>query len=428
LISCLLVDVLPYAEAVSASSTSEPGKAAPHAVEALRQAGIKELPKKVLSDVQSAQSVNEPLESGRLTRAETSTTTTAVIEQRAPVTSISSVPLVSAVIETPSKAKKSVSFADDTKNEHVSDSNTCATNGAQTQPQGPWATPAKPDNSPNSQRSDITLYDEEEDTPFEAVIPEHESPEDAALRRQMIDYNMGEVGAIVAELDLDEDDTPYSDDESELNDYDNSSAEEDEDKFGRTKRRVLNDDYLAEMQGLEQRLKNIGPDAATGTSSVKSGLEEEQHAGNAMGLQSGPQKSTPVTKRGIHFANDLDLPKAPDTGLSQKLPKALPSATIPEFIPVSRKPIHAPTVVERPPSATAKPSTIREPDELDPALVHQEVSTAYHRMRNHMIQRQGGFMHIDDEDEKGEVPLIEAEGGPKRVSRFKAARLGKLGN
>lgn len=428
MIPCLLVDVLPYAEAVSASSTSEPGKAAPHVVEALRKAGIKELPEKVLSDVQSTQSVNEPLVSGRLTRAETSTTTTAVIEQTAPFTTISSVPLVSAVVETPSKAKKSVSFADDTKNEHVSDPNTCATNGAQTRLQGPWATPAKSDNSPNSQRSNITFYDEEEDTPFEAVIPENESPGDAALRRQMIDYNMGEVGAIVAELDFDEDDTPYSDDESELNDNESSSAEEDEDKFGRTKRRVLSDEYLAEMQRLEQRMKNIGPDVATGILSARSGLGEEQHAGNDMGLQNGPEKSTPFTKRGVHFANDLDILKAPDTGLSKNLPKPLPSATTPESIPVSRKPIHAPTVVERPPSAIAKPSTIREPDELDPALVHQEVSTAYHRMRNHMIQRQGGFMNIDDEDEKGEVPLIEAEGGQKRVSRFKAARLGKLGN
>lgn len=428
MIPSLLVDVLPYTEAVSASSTSEPGKVASDVVEALRQASTKELPEKVLSDVQSTQSVNEPLESGRLTRAETSTTTTAVIERTAPVTSISSVPLVSAVVETPSKAKKSVSFADDKKKEHVSDPNTCATNGAQTQPQGPWATSAKPDNSPNSQRSNITLYDEEEDTPFEAVIPENESPEDATLRRQMVDYNMGEVGAIVAELDLDEDDTPYSDGENELNDYDDCSAEEDEDSFGRTKRRVLSDEYLAEMQRLEQRLKNIGPDAATGNLSAKSGLREEQHTGYSMGLHSGPKKSTPITKRGVHFATDIDIPNTPDTELSKKLPKILPSATTPEFIPVSRKPIHAPTVVERPPSATVKSSTIRDPDEFDPALVHQEVSTVYHRMRNHMIQRQGGFMNIDDEDEKGEVPLIEAQGGQKRVSRFKAARLGKLGN
>ena len=76
---------------------------------------------------------------------------------------------------------------------------------------------------------------------FNPIIPVDESPEDAALRRQMLQYNMGEVGAVVAELDLDEGGISYSDDDE--NDYadDNSSVEEDEDQFGRTKRRVLSD-------------------------------------------------------------------------------------------------------------------------------------------------------------------------------------------
>lgn len=394
-------------------------------MEALRKAGITELLEKGVPDVQSTGAADEPLKPGKLIKSTTPIPTTAGVDRTATVASISSVPLVSDVVAEPSRSRKSVSFAEDTKKGHAPNLKPSATNETQSQAQAlePSADPAKPEKGLDSEKYNSTSYDGDGDTSFEAVVPENESPEDAALRRQMIAYNMGEVGAIVAELDLDEDDTPYSDDESEPNDYDDSSTEGDEDKFGRTKRRVLSDEYLAEMQRLEQRLKNIGPGAAAGTLAAVSGLGKEQRDGNGMSPQSAHEKSTPATKKGVRFANNLDIQEAPVEGQLDKFPVA---ATTQE--PISRKVIHAPRVVERPPSATANPSTIREPDELDPVLVHQEVSMAYHRMRNRMIQRQGGFTNGDDEDENGVVPLTEAEGGPKKVSRFKAARLGKLGS
>ncbi len=419
-INFLRLVIRPYAKLIPASSTSEPGKTAPQVVEALRKAGIKELPDTGVADVQSTEAAGKVLQSGRLNESDSPTPNTAVVEHTAPVASNSSVPLISDVVEEPSKSKKNVSFAEDTKEEHAPNLKNGATSEAQSQAHvsGPTADFANRDKVPDSQRPNITSYDKEEDTAFEAVVPENESPGDAVLRRQMIDYNMGQVGAIVAELDLDEDDIPYSDDGGELNGYDNSSAEDDEDTFGRTKRRVLSDEYLAEMQRLEQRLKNIGPGP---------GAVDLAAMGKGMGPQSAPQESTPATKKAVRFANDLDVQEAPITGQSD-LPVAPPSATTPVSLDVPRQIIHAPTVVERPPSATTNPSTIREPDEFDAALVQQEVSTVYHRMRNRMIQRQGGFTNGDDEDEKGEVPLTEAEGGPKKVSRFKAARLNKLRN
>jgi unconventional prefoldin RPB5 interactor 1 len=79
----------------------------------------------------------------------------------------------------------------------------------------------------------------------------------------------------------------------------------------------------------------------------------------------------------------------------------------------------APTIVER---DVPLDTSVPEPDELDPQLLHQEVATEYHRMRNRMIQRQGGFMK---EDESEVVPFSEEEGGPKKMSRFKAARLAR---
>ena len=79
----------------------------------------------------------------------------------------------------------------------------------------------------------------------------------------------------------------------------------------------------------------------------------------------------------------------------------------------------APLVVERDIPSDSVPV---EPDELDPHLLHQEVATEYHKMRNTMIQRQGGFTK---EEESEIVPFTEEEGGPKKMSRFKAARLAR---
>ena len=81
--------------------------------------------------------------------------------------------------------------------------------------------------------------------------------------------------------------------------------------------------------------------------------------------------------------------------------------------------IVAPSIVERDVPVSKE---VPEPDELDPHLLNQEVATEYHKMRNRMIQRQGGFMK---EYESEIVPFSEEEGGPKKLSRFKAARLAR---
>lgn len=75
------------------------------------------------------------------------------------------------------------------------------------------------------------------------------------------------------------------------------------------------------------------------------------------------------------------------------------------------------TVVERDAS-----SEVKEPDEFDAALLHQEAAVEYHRMRNRMILKEGGF--AKEKEEAIEYPDEEEESG-KRVSRFKAARLAR---
>lgn len=68
------------------------------------------------------------------------------------------------------------------------------------------------------------------------------------------------------------------------------------------------------------------------------------------------------------------------------------------------------------------PSEVKEPDEFDAALLHQEAAVEYNRMRNRMIQKEGGF--VKDREAPIEYPEDVDESG-KRLSRFKAARLAR---
>ncbi|KAI1454710.1 Prefoldin subunit-domain-containing protein [Annulohypoxylon moriforme] len=77
----------------------------------------------------------------------------------------------------------------------------------------------------------------------------------------------------------------------------------------------------------------------------------------------------------------------------------------------------AKSVLEHEPS-----SEVKEPDEFDANLLHNQATEEYYKMRNRLVHHNGGFMK---EDESPIQPLDEEEGGPKRVSRFKAARLAK---
>ncbi|KAI1138128.1 Prefoldin subunit-domain-containing protein [Hypoxylon sp. FL0543] len=65
---------------------------------------------------------------------------------------------------------------------------------------------------------------------------------------------------------------------------------------------------------------------------------------------------------------------------------------------------------------------VREPDEFDANLLQKQATEEYYKLHNKLVHRQGGFMK---EDENPIQPLDEEDGGPKRMSRFKAARLAK---
>lgn len=88
------------------------------------------------------------------------------------------------------------------------------------------------------------------------IIPEDEDADDAALRQQMLQYSMGEVGAVVAELELEE---VNSDDDSGFDygedDFDDDFDDGDEeDRYGRSTGPIVTDQYRQRMLELEQKL------------------------------------------------------------------------------------------------------------------------------------------------------------------------------
>ena len=368
-----------------ASSVSEPGLAAPQLLESLHKAGVKDLPSNAEDEGNSVpiQNGTAQAHSDNKRKAESTEPSPSIMKSEAP----GSHKAKASQGKKTSSTRKSVSFAADTKTESLLEHKSKT-------------------KIPTVKRVDPTLSldgPSQDETPHrQPVIPPDESPEDAALRRQMIQYNMSEVNDIVAEMNLDDEtsDASYSDADSEEI-PDDGSLDEDEDNFGRTKQRVLSDEYLAEMRALEQKLnakalQNVGPNPTPDPPSTFAGSHEREGQRPTQPTTNGVQ-NPPAATKGVRFAAELDIQPSPP-----------PSQ--------NTKPIHANTIIERPYSPTPA-------DDLDPALLQQQVKTEYNRMRNRIIQRQGGF--TAPEDDGPEVPLTEEEGGPKKMSRFKAARLGR---
>ena len=490
-------------------------------VEALRKAGVKDLPKTSVSQPPETNSPNNRIEEledgGTLPKANATPQDYNGTERIREDGSKCSDP---AVLDSrmkdnlkPLARKKSVSFAEGTKTEdstisrkrlpHPLFAKQRPTPNAskETLADVTAKTPEGQLNSILHAESDIlanegaSTSDEEIVSP---VIPGKESPEDASLRRQMLQYNMQQVGSVVAEIDLDEQGEgstpPYSSDEDE-EDY-VTSEEEEEDEHGRAKNIVFSEEYVKEMQALEKKLnasaiRNIGPDAKIQALSDNSG-KDGPHPSKA--VNDGEVIPPVVPAKGVRFAESLEVQEAPTPADISNKPGSIPGVTgvngkqsshmpqerkkvsrfksswttgtkavsdpagskvramtesplanrvidrapgieNPPCSP-SRPPSHptgppdcplADMIIERPYTATSdRDAPPKEPDELDPALLEQEARTEYHRLRNRMIYRQGGFLPKEDEDEEDKIPL-DAGGKEqgRKMSRFMAARLAR---
>ncbi|POS87774.1 hypothetical protein EPUL_000377 [Erysiphe pulchra] len=331
--------------------------------------------------------------------------------------------------------KKSVSFTEDTKSDLKQD-----------------------DLASKNQRSKIEDFIRHEEILLtqSLVIPSGESAEDSALRQQMLQYGMLEVGAVVAELQIEDESDRSSNWSETLSDSGEVSSSDQEDEYGRYTGRAVSDELRQRMIELEERL---GKEVMKNLYNKPSDHEIVEEGIGCITIKD--EKCETVTpKKTVRFSENLE------TSYSNKLPviepvrekteghKFAPISDVVERTPtlratspsncnvkplrnmsesrsnftelervnctkteISKGPLLAPTIIER---QTLSTKLVNEPDEMNPDLLRQEVATEYYKMRNMMIQRQGGFMK---ENESERVEFTEEEGGPKKISRFKAARV-----
>ncbi|KAI6246775.1 hypothetical protein HI914_04691 [Erysiphe necator] len=285
-----------------------------------------------------------------------------------------------------------------------------------------------------------------------AVIPIGESEEDAALRQLMLQYETLEVGAVVAELQIEDDSDESSNWSENCSDQEEVSNSDEEDEFGRYTGRVVSDQLRQQMKELEGRLgkemnKNIS-DKSSDFKIVEEGIgriaiqDEKNNTLNpkkSVRFSENPEISLfssklPVVETVNH--KPVERKFAPVNDIVERNPLESSSitknATKLDFkeeksdlatrvdcskTNISKKSLLASTIIER---NTSFGNLYDEPDEMNSDLMRQEVASQYYKMRNMFIQRQGGFMK---EIERERVEFTEEEGGPKKISRFKAARV-----
>ncbi|KAJ6442895.1 udp-galactose transporter like protein [Purpureocillium lavendulum] len=174
----------------------------------------------------------------------------------------------------------------------------------------------------------------------DAVIPDDEDEDDAELRQQMLSYSMGEVGAVVAELEIEEDDTDYDDDDR-FEDGDEGFEEgddDDEDKWGRTTSLMGAEAYRQRILELERVIADrTKPFRAIQATQVE---EEGESSDDGEGIgrivikkaESAPSASKPAPtksnlkdkqangegKKGVRFAQNLDI--APESEVEHVAP------------------------------------------------------------------------------------------------------------
>lgn len=148
--------------------------------------------------------------------------------------------------------------------------------------------------------------------------------------------------------------------------------------------------------------------------------------------ESAPPLASGVVERSTAVSHSLPNTTAPEkiSRFKQARAAAIPAEDEDEDTAPGAPPTGPPgipmasTLLERNPSSTKAPAP--DPDGYDPLLARRELAADYYRRRNDMVREQGGFKVDKDEDENlGDLMEERDDGRVKKVSRFKAARLGR---
>ncbi|GKT64854.1 P450 monooxygenase [Colletotrichum tofieldiae] len=309
---------------VVASRLQRPGDSSAQLKEILEKAGVKDIP------------AGKPREHGKneaIVEDVTDEPAAEAPESSAPATLASAEPST-AVKEAEPEAKadgtivvkKSVSFAEDTKPSTESQVSRAA------------------------QRVEEIMEvakSQEELSRQPPVIPEDESEQDAFLRREMLKYGMEEVGAVVAELKLEE--GSGDDDEDWEYEYSDLDEDDEEDKFGRSKTSVLDEGYHQRMLELEKRLGVKSRFTEKVEAEADESDDDQQGIGRIVvshgdkGKAVEPPKPSPAptssilrtsspseaddSKKSVRFSQSLDI--APDA----EVPAPVPAPVAPQPAP-----------------------------------------------------------------------------------------------
>ncbi|EPS42194.1 hypothetical protein H072_3850 [Dactylellina haptotyla CBS 200.50] len=167
--------------------------------------------------------------------------------------------------------------------------------------------------------------DEDEDSdasddPFENLPEVEETEEERLMREEMIKYNMREMNNIVAEIELDEEDDEEDDDDDDDYDYDDDDDDDDgtddeeDDQWGRSKGQLVSDRVRREMMKLQKKIE-AREKAAQVAAEVKS--EPTDASIKPVTTVEAPpeapkkEKKKSTEKKGVRFAEDLDIAPAP---------------------------------------------------------------------------------------------------------------------
>ncbi|KAJ0162572.1 hypothetical protein CTA2_4351 [Colletotrichum tanaceti] len=320
------------------------------------------------------------------------------------------------------------------------------------------------------------------------VVPENESEEDAFLRREMLKYGMEEVGAVVAELNLEE----GSEDDEEW-EYEYSDLDDDEeDKFGRSKTSVLDEGYHQRMLELEKRLGVKSRFTEKVEAETEESDDDQQGIGRIVvsqgdkGKAAEPVKPSPAPsasilrtapltesddgKKNVRFAQSLDIAaekEAPAPAAPPPAPEPFvePLSDIVERTGPSKQTVRPSRKTSRFKTQKAAPTVVDDgfvpmgPRDVPPRFLDQDRPTAPtgpegKTLADAVIEKESkaldedayddGFIDQDladeyhrqrrnfiqkqggflQEDTSVVRPLDEADGG-QRISKFKAARLSK---
>ncbi|KAM0305452.1 hypothetical protein HYE67_008621 [Fusarium culmorum] len=221
--------------------------------------------------------------------------------------------------------------------------------------------------------------EQEKITNEQAYIPEDEDEDDAELRRQMLEYS-GEVGAVVAELQLEEGDS----DDYEYEEYSDEGfdeEEDDEDKYGRYTGRVVTEDYRQRMLELEQKLgiKSRFTERPEDKDAEASSDEEDGNKEEGIGrivVKATPSTTTPTPTPTSQASSSASKPAPTKSNIKEKQPESangkkgvrfassldIAQENEPTSLPVREAPVVEKEPIVEPLSDIVERSTSKTPD------------------------------------------------------------------